>query len=145
VRSGWLAVVVAIGVASGVGSGSAVAASGGNLAKAKTICLAGDKAVAGLLKPTGQSAAEYATHLAQALAIASRSLGRIRALHWSSTVRNALAVEAAGVKLEKQEVPALKRGDVALATQIGNRADTLTHPADLVLRRAGLAVCLGSG
>jgi hypothetical protein len=150
-RAGLLLVAVAVvaascGAAAGVASAvSAVSASTGNVAKAQQLCRTGNKAVLALHQPSTHDAKAYAAYLTTALGYVTRTLKEVRALHWSSTIAHALRVEASGLKLEQQEVPAIRAGHIALARQLGNRAAALTRPADLVLTRAGLGVCVSSG
>jgi hypothetical protein len=136
-------VVVAVTVVLG-GSGAATAASSGNVARAQATCRAENKVVKALHVPSITDGKAYAAYLTRALGYVARALTAVRALHWPSPIASALRVEARGLKLEYEEVPAIRTGHVAVAVRLGNQAAKLTHPADLVLERAGLGVCVGS-
>jgi hypothetical protein len=140
------AVLTLAAVIAGASGSAAVAASGGSVARAQAICRSDTKAIMALGQaPSIHDAKAYASYLTRALGYVSRALKEVRALHWTSSIAHALRVEASGLKIEYQEVPAIRAGNTALARQLGNRAATLTQPADLVLTRAGLGVCVSSG
>ncbi len=137
-------VVACLLAALGPLTGPASAAGDPTLTRARSICLVADEEIATIPRPANKSARAQADYVARGLDIVARSLHAVRALHWSAPVRHALATEAQGLALQRQEVAAIRRGDGALERQLGDRAARVTHPADVVLRRAGLGACVGA-
>jgi hypothetical protein len=110
----------------------------------RSICLVADEEIATIPRPPHKSRDAQAGYVSRSLDIVARSLHAVRALHWSPPLRRAFAIEAAGLALQRQQVPAIRRGDVMRERMLGDRAARVTHPADVVLTRAGLGACVGA-
>jgi hypothetical protein len=118
------------------------------LAAARADCEAARRRVASIPRPSGGAFASQGNiaYERRLLSIARRTLSRVQEMPVPlslADIREALARETRGERLIEQEIDAQQRGERARYTQLTNAAKAVTHPADEILRRHGLASCVG--